>query len=543
MSAFEFPPGPQNAASSPGPWAHPTAVEVLPSHPGDDAPQPSSRLRWLVIAAIAVLSLALVVGVAFAVRGLAGSGGPQPEDALPPGAIVFAKVDLDPSIEQKVDGVRFARKFPELRKKISADSDLRRVLFDAAREEAGWGSVDYGTDVEPWLGNRVGLAVYPPQDAADDRVPPAPDVVVALQVTDEDAARQGLDRLISAAAPQEGATPGADTQKVKYVISKGYALLTATESATMRTSGPAGGDALADAPQLQADLAELDDGIALGWVDLEALAQVGGGGVLGTSGVGRLETATAGASGRASYLVRFDGPAALEVSGRVTGSDIEVPETHELKRFTELPSDTVASVGLADGQQYVPQVFASFRKALDASGQGEALFDDGVRQFEEDLGINLPGDLAVLFGSNLVASLGPPPDDEGMWHVGARVTTDPRKAGAVVDKIEQAAAESGQGFPLARRQLADGIIVASTEEHADRLAKSGQLGQSEVFRRAVPEVDDANAAFFVDIAALARHFSGPEGVDENLEPLLAAGGTAVVEDGGNGTYKMRLIVR
>src|SRR5215211_5833386 len=123
----------------------------------DDGPH---RARWAVAALAGALVLALVGGVSWAVGSLSG-GGAQPEDALPAGAVAFAKVDLDPSAGQKIDGFRFLRKFPGLRDRVPLDGDVREVLFDAVADAAGWQDIDFDADVDPWLGDRLGVAGYP----------------------------------------------------------------------------------------------------------------------------------------------------------------------------------------------------------------------------------------------------------------------------------------------------------------------------------------------------------------------------------------------
>ena len=121
----------------------------------------------MLYAVVVVLVAALIGGVTVAVRGLSG-GGAQPEDALPGGAFAFAKVDLDPSAGQKINAMRFLRKFPALRDKVSLNGDLREALFESVSESAGWEKLDFDKDVEPWLGSRVAIAAYPPAEGCGE---------------------------------------------------------------------------------------------------------------------------------------------------------------------------------------------------------------------------------------------------------------------------------------------------------------------------------------------------------------------------------------
>ncbi|MEP6762074.1 MAG: hypothetical protein ABJA93_12025, partial [Sporichthyaceae bacterium] len=142
------------------------SLDILPAFPEMDAPSKRpSPLRWVLSALVVVLVAALIGGVTVAVRGLSG-GGSQPEDALPGGAIAFAKVDLDPAAGQKINAIRFLRKFPALKDKVGLNADLRKSLFTGMADSAGWGDLSFEKDVAPWLGQRIGVAAY--QSEAND---------------------------------------------------------------------------------------------------------------------------------------------------------------------------------------------------------------------------------------------------------------------------------------------------------------------------------------------------------------------------------------
>lgn len=44
-----------------------------------------------------------------------GSGGAQPDEAIPAGALGYVRVDLDPSAEQKINALRLLRSVPASR--------------------------------------------------------------------------------------------------------------------------------------------------------------------------------------------------------------------------------------------------------------------------------------------------------------------------------------------------------------------------------------------------------------------------------------------
>ena len=71
---------------------------------------------------------------------------------------------------------------------INADDDIRKEIFDRIQDEAPCEGLDYGDDIEPWLGNRAAVA-------AVDLGGEDPEAVVVLQVTDADKADAGLDKI------------------------------------------------------------------------------------------------------------------------------------------------------------------------------------------------------------------------------------------------------------------------------------------------------------------------------------------------------------
>lgn len=515
------------------------SLDILPSPSQMDEPPKKrpSPLRWVLSAVVVVLVAALIGGVTVAVRGLSG-GGSQPEDALPAGAIAFAKVDLDPAAGQKVNAIRFLRKFPALKDKVGLNADLRESLFKGIAEGAGWGDLSFDKDVAPWLGHRIGIAAYPTgKDAETTVFGAAGNVVVALQVTDEAKARAGLDQL--SAASDIGKDPG-------VVVRDGYALLAVDQAGADKAAKDAANGVLADDADFSSDLAALGDGVASAWVNMDAMSSVAGlTGLagLGLLGLGALSPGDKSTGGRTSYVLRFDGADALEVRGASTGSSSLKAPDKPLQGFTDLPEDSVVAFGLAGGDRMVAGFFDALRTTFDdkAAGGPEGGFDAMVADAERELGVTLPEDLAVLLGSNVVAAMRDDQAGRTQLEVGARVTTDGPRAVAVLDKINAATNAGGQDFDLVRRLTDDGVVVATSKEQVDLLSKNGGLGDRDAVRRALPDVDGTTVALWVDIRSLLDGFMGQDGVDENLKPIAGLGITAKVADDGTATYRLRLV--
>jgi len=498
----------------------------------DDPDGEPHRARWAVVALAGALVLALVGGVSWAVGSLSG-GGAQPEDALPAGAVAFAKVDLDPSAGQKIDGFRFLRKFPALRDRIPLDGDVREILFDAFADEAGWQDIDFDADVDPWLGDRLGFAGYP-ADESEQTTSPG---VVALQVTDADQAEEGLRRLVAASTDGVGGT-----ESVGFVIEGDYALLAESQELAEAYARKAAQKTLAEDERYASDLAEIGDGVAAVWVDNSAASESGN--LLDPSSVFGLGVGDGlgTEAGRTTMVARFDGPDVFEVVGSVTDVGPAGWATHPVTGLGDLPESTVLALGLADGDELAPKVVDAVREGTAAGTDG----DDLVAQAEKELGIELPEDLAVLLGDNAVAALDGEPDEDGALQVAARVRTgDVTRAESLIQQLV------ADGPDLVLRTTGDTYALGSSERHTDAvLAGDGTLGEQPAFRDALPDLAGAEVAVWADPAGLVEVFFGgwtrPDEASEtnpNLEPLAGVGLTASSEDDGTGAFRFRIVAR
>jgi hypothetical protein len=493
-----------------------------------DQERPTRRAPWAAVGAAAVAVVLLVAGVTYGVGQLSG-GGSQPEDALPAGAFAFAKVDLDPPAGQKVDGFRFLRKFPALRDRLGTE-DVRRLIFDEVAQEAGWSDVDFDSEVAPWMGQRVGVAAYAPRPDTETLFP-EPSVVVALQVTDAGEAREGLRRLVDLGVQ---ASDGKAADAPGFVVTGDYALLAVNQEAADEAARKAADGVLASDGPLAADLAAAADGVAVIWMDMQRAVEAVGSSALGMGGFGGFGTLGA-AGGRATYVARFDGPDVFEVAGTVTGSGASGWAAHPVRGLADLPASSVVAFGLADGEQLVPKLMDAIRTSFEGVTEGVVApdFDEMVAEAERELGVELPEDVAALLGDNLLIALDAEQSDS--VEVGARLSTDVARAQRLLEVIE-----ARTGEPLVRQQAGDDLVVASTAGQARRLARESGLGERDGFATALPDLDDAHVAGWVDVRGLFQLFGGT--VDENVEPIDGVGFTASTDD-DSAEFRIRLVAR
>lgn len=530
------PPDPTGRPASSPAWAplpSAAATDVLGSF--DDQPS-KRRAPWLLVLGAAALVLVLVAGVTYAVSTLSG-GGTHPDSALPSGAFAYAEVDLDPSADQKVDAFRFLRKFPAMAGKLSGD-DVRKSLWDLVAEDAGWQNIDYAAEVEPWLGQRVGVGLYDPAKlggaAGGDATEPA--FLIALQVTDADRAKQGIATLAGASG---GSLPG-------YAIEGEYALFAESQQIADRAAELARQGSLAQSPTYAADVSELEDGVATMWFDLAAAGKAAsrldptGLGVAG--GLGAVPGAAGlSGSGRAAYVVRFDGADTVEIAGRVNGvtqlADVGEATVHGL---ADLPADSALAVGLGGGKDLVDPMWKSLGEQLAGTGTSPEQLAEEVRQ---QTGLTLPADLKVLFGDNLLVTASP-----GAGQVpgfGVLGHTDPDAAAPLVEKLSMLAAQLSPD--LAIRSTDEGYVMATSDALATALTDGSArtLGDRAEFRQALPDLDGARMAVWVDMEPLSRLATSAVGAggpatDPNLAVIAGIGVTASF-DGESGTFRARLV--
>ena len=481
--------------------------------------------------AVAVLAGLLTVGVAGAAvyaGTTLGGGGTQPEDVLPADVIGFVKLDLDPSAGQKLAAYRLAQHFPD--SGVTGEDSLRDDLLDAVLD--GKDQSRYDEHVKPWLGARAGVAWLPPADDAS-----GPRMVAAVQVTDRKAAEQGLTAL------REDEPEGAEVVQWAFAPGDDYVLLSSEAGVAEQAAGT--GEHLADDEHFVDAVAALDgDQIVLGWVDLAAAwralpererAQA----VEETPGLAPEGTVVVGAH------VDDDG---VEVLGRSLGMsagdapelqalmDTSLGRTEPTGLVEQLPGDSAVAFGLTGLGEGMSQLWTTF---ADETAKQEAA---GVLS---EYGVRLPDDFEALLGSELAVGVAGA-QGGGLPRVDLRVATaDPERA---VELLEQARAAAGaSGVPgLEQVEVRSSEAGYAVHFPAGQAAGAGELGSSGLFTRTVPDADSSGITSYADVARVLQLAGNAGGLTaqqrRNLEPVKAVGYTARLEDGGDGTFRMRVTV-
>ena len=453
-------------------------------------------------------------------------GGTAPAAAVPEDALAYVSLDLDPSAGQKLEALSTLRKFPALRDHLGVGSgdDLRRWAFRGLTADTPCKGLDFDTDIAPWLGDRVALAVLP---GAGEPTP-----IGLVQVTDQDAATAGVAKI---AACTDEPAPGT-------AYTGDYLVLADTDALAKKAAADAEAGALADNASFERWVDEAGGaGIVTAYVGADAPATLldqadSAGGDLTDApfaGDDELRKQLADFDG-AALSVRFD-QGALEVetaSSSVSDLPADAVTTGDGGLGT-LPGSTAVALGFPVGDG-LAQYLVNQATAEDPSAADE------LKQFEAQSGLSFPDDLQTLLGDGVSVAVDSSIDLRGLFDsspepstipVGLRISGDPASIRPVLDKLIAAMGPSASdlvavdGKDAVAVGLNRGYLTTLAGDPADDAALGGKAG----FNSAVPNIEDSNGAVYVDFDAgdwLTKMLEGDPGAAEakaNVEPLDTLG--------------------
>ena len=192
------------------------------------------------------------------------SGGQQAAAVVPADALAYVSLNLDPDGGQKLEAYQTLKKFPALEEYLDASSggeDLRRALVEPLLTEADCPGVSFEDDVAPWLGNALAVAAVPGGDSVEP--------VGFLQVTDEDAATEGIETL-AGCSPEDDADDMGGT-----AFSDGWLVVAETDAKAQAAVDAAADGALEDDADYQRWVEEAGGaGIVTAYVAADAPASI-----------------------------------------------------------------------------------------------------------------------------------------------------------------------------------------------------------------------------------------------------------------------------
>jgi hypothetical protein len=217
---------------------------------------------------------------------------------------------------------------------------------------------------------------------------------------------------------------------------------------------------------------------------------------------------------RVAVVARFSGGDA-EVVARTFGAPLPTAAADAGAGVTALPGDTAAAFSIAGGGESFRERWTALTKGLGASAE------DVVEGARQQTGLDLPGDVAALFGRRLTMALALGPEGlSGMPRIGVRGASDDAALPAALERL--LAFTDRSGVPLEKRDVAGGYVLATTREQAEAMVAGGDLGGSRNFRDAVPSTEDAVAVAYVDAQRLSDAAASGDWGDEEGRRALAA---------------------
>ena len=211
------------------------------------------RLAGAVASAAAVILVA--TGGVVGVRLWAGSTGALPEDVVPASTAAFARINLSPGFGQRLKLAELVERFPGEGSAEERIDEIRRKLIESTGEELS------GLDLDLWLGDRLGIGVWP--DAGE------PVLLVVAASRDDRAATRALTEKQRAMG----------VEKLGFVLADGYVLMAVGETAAQTAAEQAAAEArrgsLSDSDAFGSVRDKLPgDETFLGWADLDRIGEL-----------------------------------------------------------------------------------------------------------------------------------------------------------------------------------------------------------------------------------------------------------------------------
>jgi hypothetical protein len=505
------------------------------------------------------LVLALCAAIAAGCGSSSGSGGnDDPAALVPAGAPVYAEgvVRPDGKVRSDLEGA--------LKKILRTDdpgAKIQKLLEDSGQGEG----VTFKDDVEPWLGDRVGIAVTALHNGRDA------DYVAIVSSTDDEKADKAL-------AKQKGDIVKRSYKGVDYRFDRKektasavieHRVVIGNEGGLKSVIDGKGGDTLAESNGLSAVRSKVaQDRIGLFYLDVQGLLRTVSQSASSDPQVGAIVQSFAGAIPKTIGAALQAQPDALRVdavsigtpkSASTGGSGADIVAT--------LPGDSWLGLGVANLGQTLDGILQTVAGGGGITGVGVNAL---LGQFQKQTGLDLRKDVLGWMGDAGVFAGGTTSADLG----GALVikTTDPAKTKRTMAVLERFARQQSDKTKI-RSLHASGIDAGFTAQNptgpavevalagdrfvvaiggkgvlAQAIKPGQQLGSSPAFTAAAGKLGNGlRPSFFLDftqVAKLIESFAGQNPGFQQAKPYLDTFGAIVAgaKDEGSGVTRSRFVV-
>lgn len=310
----------------------------------DENPKKRNRLK-IIVGTVVAGFVVLAAGVAVALTQLSG-GGVQPEELLPADTVAFAKVDLNPSLGQKIEFVRFISHFSGTFKNFDSKDPVGSVVNQFNQTSSlNW------DEIKPWIGSRFAIAGV---KGADGILP-----VLVLGISDEAQMKYYFAK---------------HRPDFKYIVSQGFAIIADSQDTINIIS--ASPTHLTSNATFEADIAALGGSqVAVLWGDVKPLLKSAGSSIdslVNDQGLGSISNLVGSASGRVVIGLHFTSNAvAATLLTRGSSTSEEKIFSSNRADIGNLPEETLVGLsvsGLGDSLYQAINSNADLRDALDSAG-------------------------------------------------------------------------------------------------------------------------------------------------------------------------------
>ena len=560
-TTHDVPPPAAPVPSAPIAWGDPDLTAPVTTMPVTAVALrggPRSRLRW----GIALVVVALVAGTASAAWVLM-SGGSQTSPLrayAPAGSVVYAEIRGDLPGDQRAQLGAFLSHFPGFADQSNLELKLSETLDKLIRQGTN-GRHDYSTEIKPWFGGQVALAI--PKNPVDTSVFRTKGAGY-LTITDAAKAKAYFDGIIGSTQTQETR----DGVQV-YVFDKGaYAVdgtvLVIGDAETVRSSLDAahaanGVGRLADEAGFKAALSSAKgDWLVFGFVNPAGITAAQKAALPTTdmampdfkACAGPLNTLQSPTADWEAFNLRADGSSLRFQVAMPSPAGGSLPTAHSSRLAAHLPASTIAEYGVHDLGKTLLTVIDNCRKDPEIAKMLEQV-DQAVSTFggyEQLIGWIGDADLAITrdggkIGGGL-AVLATSKEDAARIAAQARnalalaastagiTTTDEDYNGTTITLIRSSKPETEPDFPGIAFAVRDDLVAigwgdAFVKQVLD--AKPGaSLADQARYKQAIGLVGAENIGQgFVDLTAvreLAESAAGDANLKEYTEeykPYLA----------------------
>ena len=453
--------------------------------------------RGRIIGIGAAAFLTVVVGSALAYALLSG-GGAQPESVLPGDTAVFAKIDLNPKIGQRVNLVRLVSKFPQALKNFNQDDPIASVFNEVTRNS----NFDW-SQLKPWIGNRFAVGAIETSQGVQ--------LVLVLAVTNESEMRYFFAKQFP---------------DLKYFVASNFVVIgDSQETINLVQSAPSH---LSDNANFKSDVSALGgDQLGLIWGELKSLESLYGDtfdSYLSDRGLGGNLDSIKNTGGRIAlgFHATPDSLVTTFLTRGFNTKNITWPSGDRSgKALQNLPDSALAAVSI-DG---IGKALSSF-----ISGNSD------VTKLLDDYGVSTSDITDLLDGPiDLIALQSSSTNTKPL----ISIRLNPRDAGTSFSKMKRILEDNGYTSSDVNSVMSQegsslylGVDKASIRNAIGQLSgASPKLGRADLYKKTVTE-SGAITGYF-DIQRLLRSYDIPG----NYKPLAAAGFVISVDKNDPGSSR------